>query len=404
MAPKRNPALAGDGTEGAAGPLQSMDAAHLCAALNELPPVLSFAAATEDHAVLPVPRGPVIPSELLAVVPPPVAPTLEELQEALDSRRVFVVRLAYGVSWTALVAVGTAIMLHVGIFGVFYIGSTWVFRSLGIGTHDVWAASSHSGGRGSGARGGVVSDDGGTSGARPAIDKPVIVSEPLAPPPVVTPGALPNEPAMNGSELALLRNDEADVIGLPHAGALMTAPRPRVRVPTSQPVKAVEAGIVLAPPVNTFKVNPVAGASKNGQGTAKQGSGTGGGVGGGDDEGDGNGGIVIDIMKAAQGSGRGRGRGNELDRGPSGAETPIKIIDNPLPVLPENLNAKMVGKKVAFEVTVLPDDSIGEIRLTHSSGTAEVDAICRSTLARWRFKAAIKGGKPIADLQEIIFD
>ena len=80
------------------------------------------------------------------------------------------------------------------------------------------------------------------------------------------------------------------------------------------------------------------------------------------------------------------------------------VLDAPQLTLPENLVAKVIGKKVVFDVEVLADGSVGRITLVESSGTPEIDPLCRATLARYKFRPAYDAGKPVARTMRIGWD
>ena len=49
--------------------------------------------------------------------------------------------------------------------------------------------------------------------------------------------------------------------------------------------------------------------------------------------------------------------------------------------------------KVVFDVQVLSDDTIGQIKLVQGCGDPTVDAVCKDAVARAKFRAAYRGGK-----------
>ncbi len=128
----------------------------------------------------------------------------------------------------------------------------------------------------------------------------------------------------------------------------------------------------------------------------------------GDPDGTGDNEPVINLMRpgvgGGSGSGQGAGSGNGIDRGPSAAnlDQPA-VIEAPQPDIPLEIQAKAIGKRVFFEVTVEPDGRAGTIKILHSSGVPELDAICQATIAKYKFRPAYHDGRPIAAPFEIGF-
>lgn len=364
----------------------------------------AFVAPAQPESAVPLPQG------LLAAVPPPVAPTLEELQAAMDARRLLVVRLAIGIPVTTVIAVLGAVAIHAFLAGGLWLSAHWSHRSLALGIHDTYDQEAHEGGSGGG--GSLIDGEFSLSGSQTASGNgspaapvalpalPTPSTEPPAPRLPQTP-ALPAPSSVAGEAVAMLREDESPMIGLSRPTASLETPRP-LRAPPAlaRPSAAVKPGTFASPTQVASSIRPGTGGS-HGTGTVDRG-GVSDGTGGDDDE------PVIELMKpgVGKGSGRGRGNGNDIDRGPSAAnlEHPALLDWGPDVRPPANLLASVTHSRVCFNVTVLANGKVGDIELSESSGNSELDAIYRAAISRIKFRPAYHAGKPIAGVVPVGWD
>ena len=56
---------------------------------------------------------------------------------------------------------------------------------------------------------------------------------------------------------------------------------------------------------------------------------------------------------------------------------------------------------VVLLVTVLPDGTVGDVRVKESSGHATLDRAAIRAVRDWRFRAALKNGRPVQDVIEV---
>jgi protein TonB len=79
--------------------------------------------------------------------------------------------------------------------------------------------------------------------------------------------------------------------------------------------------------------------------------------------------------------------------------TPPRIdasqLDNPAPAYPPAARRLREQGEVLLSVYILPDGSVGEIRLKRSSGHARLDRSALEAVKRWRYVPASRGGEPI---------
>jgi periplasmic protein TonB len=71
-------------------------------------------------------------------------------------------------------------------------------------------------------------------------------------------------------------------------------------------------------------------------------------------------------------------------------------LNNPLPVYP--VVSRRLGEqgRVLFDVYILPDGSVGEIKVKQSSGFERLDRAALEAVRQWRFVPARRGDTPIA--------
>jgi periplasmic protein TonB len=70
-------------------------------------------------------------------------------------------------------------------------------------------------------------------------------------------------------------------------------------------------------------------------------------------------------------------------------------LDNPAPVYPPESRRRREQGRVLFEVYVLIDGSVGDLRLQQSSGFPRLDAAALSAVKRWRYVPARRAGEAI---------
>lgn len=80
-------------------------------------------------------------------------------------------------------------------------------------------------------------------------------------------------------------------------------------------------------------------------------------------------------------------------------------LNNPAPVYPALSRRFGEQGRVLLDVLILPDGTVGEIRLKTSSTFARLDAAALSAVKRWRYQPARRGASPIAYwyVQPIVF-
>lgn len=80
-------------------------------------------------------------------------------------------------------------------------------------------------------------------------------------------------------------------------------------------------------------------------------------------------------------------------------------LSNPAPRYPAS--SRRLGEQgtVMLEVLILPDGSVGDLRVKQTSGHLRLDAAALNAVRQWRYQPARKGGKPIAYwyLQPVVF-
>lgn len=70
-------------------------------------------------------------------------------------------------------------------------------------------------------------------------------------------------------------------------------------------------------------------------------------------------------------------------------------LSNPAPVYPAISRRLGEQGRVLFDVYILPDGTVGEIRLKHSSGYSRLDDAALDAVRRWRYVPARRGNEPI---------
>ncbi|ENO99036.1 hypothetical protein C667_00210 [Thauera phenylacetica B4P] len=70
-------------------------------------------------------------------------------------------------------------------------------------------------------------------------------------------------------------------------------------------------------------------------------------------------------------------------------------LNNPAPVYPAQSRRLREEGRVLFDVYILPNGSVGEIRLKRSSGYPRLDEAALEAVRRWRYVPAKRGDEPI---------
>ncbi len=98
--------------------------------------------------------------------------------------------------------------------------------------------------------------------------------------------------------------------------------------------------------------------------------------------------------------------------GPPGSPSPVvpprvdaAHLNNPAPVYPAPSRRLREEGRVLLDVHILPDGSVGQIRLRASSGHHRLDRAALDAVRRWRYVPARQGGQAIAYwyVQPIVF-
>jgi len=71
-------------------------------------------------------------------------------------------------------------------------------------------------------------------------------------------------------------------------------------------------------------------------------------------------------------------------------------LNNPSPAYPRQSRRLREEGTVILELVILPDGSVGEIKVATSSGYSRLDETALAAVKRWRYVPATRGGKPIA--------
>lgn len=70
-------------------------------------------------------------------------------------------------------------------------------------------------------------------------------------------------------------------------------------------------------------------------------------------------------------------------------------FNNPRPAYPSMSRRRGEEGTVLLELLVMPDGSVGDIRIKASSGHPRLDRSALEAVRRWRYTPAQQGGKPI---------
>jgi TonB family protein len=123
--------------------------------------------------------------------------------------------------------------------------------------------------------------------------------------------------------------------------------------------------------------------------TVSQGAGTGGGAGTGTGSGIGPG------QGSGLGPGSGGGTGGGAYKPGSGVSTPVPIKEVKPAYTAEAMRAKVQGS-VWLECIVMPDGSVGDVRVTKSLDSVfGLDQEAIKAARQWRFRPGIRNGEPV---------
>jgi len=75
--------------------------------------------------------------------------------------------------------------------------------------------------------------------------------------------------------------------------------------------------------------------------------------------------------------------------------TDASHLNNPKPVYPAASRRAGEQGRVLLSVYILPDGSVGEIKLKQSSGHPRLDQSALDAVRRWRYVPAKRGNEPI---------
>jgi len=153
-----------------------------------------------------------------------------------------------------------------------------------------------------------------------------------------------------------------------------------VPIPVAVPVDPPPS---LVAPIETTSATLMQAAGKNSVSLATwSGGGTGTGLG----EGKGNG----------VGPGTGGGFGDGAYAPGNGVTWPVDILQVKPKYTPDAMRAKLQGA-VELEIVVLPDGTVGDVRVVKSLDRASgLDDAAVDAAKKWRFKPGMKDGKPVA--------
>ena len=76
--------------------------------------------------------------------------------------------------------------------------------------------------------------------------------------------------------------------------------------------------------------------------------------------------------------------------------TDASHLNNPAPVYPPIARRMGEQGQVLLDVHILPDGSVGEVKLKRSSGFSRLDESAMQAVRRWRYVPARRGSEPIA--------
>ena len=325
--------------------------------------------AVQSDVVEPLNNSPAIDRNLLNVVPPPPPIDFDALAEESAHHRRILVQAGAVVSVAALISIGGALLYHALLVSILWFG---------IVIHPAPDAGGSRGSSASEGTGYLVADS-------PNATNTPIASPALAPthaketpdilpalPPVIQPLPSPDQLALN--QINPLQPD-LNIIAIP-AGETplghLNAPNPRSTPPAPPPA-------IFSPPNKSDDTAaPVARVtSRNGNGAGGSGD---------DDE--------APISWMNPGSGNGKEGSSGLGHGHiAGGDLP-----DPVPYVTPDLDIAIRSRPkhdhMEYKVTVAADGSITDVKLTESSGEADLDELWRLQILRnWKYHASHISGK-----------
>ncbi len=300
------------------------------------------------------------------------------LADLTEHRRIVVLRQGMsGISYSTLVSVLLAVLIESSLFAGFYLLAHWVGKHGHTGGRVVRVLSSDAGT----AIGGVQFLSPMVSGRR---TKPVTwLKQPLPLPP-----GLPNRALWKPDISAPLLLDP----GNSHPGQQVLIGLKAGSNPWLAPMPTVAPKILHAPPKpREIRPNPTRSSARSPRQSSRVHTRSRRGV-------NPNAGfgrpysLVKSNVRGAYGFGRsGPGRGPSAGNDPY----PEPIRSTPLPLLPLKYQFSPPKKSPVFKITVLPDGKAGHITVVRSSNHPSVDQACIDAIRQWKFRPAIRNGKPV---------
>lgn len=77
------------------------------------------------------------------------------------------------------------------------------------------------------------------------------------------------------------------------------------------------------------------------------------------------------------------------------AEPAVPTDQEPKPEIPDDLRQEALDKTFTAEVTVSPDGTPTEVKVSQSTGNDELDRIALETAKKWKFKPGTRDGEPV---------
>lgn len=182
-------------------------------------------------------------------------------------------------------------------------------------------------------------------------------------------------------------------VPVPEEPPVVVEEQPEPETLTAQQVNIPAVSMAASNQVRSGVLDALAAAD-----TGAQGSGAGGGAGTGEGAGSGPG------TGSGLGPGSGGGVGGGVYRPGAGIVNPLLIKEVEPQYTADALRAKISGT-VYMEAVVLPDGTVGEVRITRSLDPIfGLDEIAIKTIRQWRFKPATRFGEPVAILVNVALD
>src|SRR5262249_13209344 len=74
---------------------------------------------------------------------------------------------------------------------------------------------------------------------------------------------------------------------------------------------------------------------------------------------------------------------------------PAQYRETPLPPYPAAAREQGLEGVATFDVKILPDGRVGEVKLKRTSGSSLLDETARTTIGKWTFVPASRGPRPV---------